>query len=239
MKQARFASLDVGITGGTDGDGGGDGPLVVLLHGFGAPGDDLVNLWWQLAAPRATRYVFPEAPIALGPAYAGGRAWWMIDVEARTRRDRQGLRDVSEIPDGLDDARRQVDDLLDEATRALGPPPGRVVLGGFSQGAMLSLDVALRSSRTLAGLVLMSGTHIAANEWAPRLAERRSLPAFMSHGQEDPILRFSVAEGLKDTLVAAGLSVEWVPFRGGHGIPPQVVDRAGAFLGRVLSEPAG
>jgi phospholipase/carboxylesterase len=235
MKYARLASLNARITGGTDGSGGGDGPLVVLLHGFGAPGDDLVGLWRQFAAPRGTRYVFPEAPIDLGPAYAGGRAWWMIDFEERIRRDRMGKRDVSEIPDGLDDARPMVDELLVEATRVLGPPPGKVVLGGFSQGAMLSLDVALRSSHALAGLVLMSGTHIAANEWAPRLAGRRSLPVLMSHGREDPILPFAIDEELRATLVAAGLTVEWVPFTGGHGIPPHVVDRVGAFLSHVLA----
>jgi phospholipase/carboxylesterase len=239
MKRATLASLDVVLTGGTDGDGGGSGPVVVLLHGFGAPGEDLVGLWRQFAAPRGTRYVFPAAPIDLGPANAGGRAWWMIDLEARIRRDRLGKRDVNEIPDGLDDARPLVDALLDEATRVLAPPAGTLVLGGFSQGAMLSLDVALRSSRPLAGLVLMSGTHIAADEWAPRLAGRRDVPVFMSHGREDPILGFAIDEGLKDTLVAAGFQVEWAPFSGGHGIPPQVVDRVGAFLGRVLAPPAG
>ncbi len=131
-------------------------------------------------------------------------------------------------------ARPMVDELLTEIERTLAPPPGKVVLGGFSQGAMLSLDVALRTTHPLAGLVLMSGTHIAADEWAPRLEARQGLPVFMSHGTADPLLRFAVAEGLRDTLVASGIPVEWVSFRGGHGIPPEVLDKVGAFLGRVL-----
>jgi phospholipase/carboxylesterase len=237
MKKTKLGSLDARITGGTDGDGGGEGPVVVLLHGFGAPGDDLVALWRVLAAPRGTRYVFPEAPVALGPEYGGGRAWWWIDLEARMRRERAGsARDVAEVPEGLDLARPQVDGLLDEVVEVLRPPPGKLVLGGFSQGAMVSADVALRSTRALAGLVLMSGTHIAANEWASRLEARRSLPVFMSHGREDPILPFAVSEGLRDTFVAAGLAVDWVAFRGGHAIPPSVVSGVGAFLGRVLGE---
>jgi phospholipase/carboxylesterase len=237
MKQVKLGTLDVRITGGTDGDGGGHGPVVVLLHGFGAPGDDLVGLWRAIAAPRGTRYVFPEGPVSLGPAY-GGRAWWFIDIEARMRREMKGERDVTEVPEGLDLVRPQVDAMLEEAVRLLQPPSGKVVLGGFSQGAMLSVDVALRSPHPLAGLVVLSGTHIAANEWAAKLPSRRSLPVFMSHGREDPILPFSIAEGLRDTFLAAGLKVDWVAFRGGHGIPPAVVSGLGAFLGRVLAEGA-
>ncbi len=56
----------------------------------------------------------------------------------------------------------------------------------------------------------------------------------MSHGQDDPLLPFSVAEGLRDALIARGIPVDWVPFRGGHGIPSSVVDGLTAFLRRVL-----
>ena len=86
----------------------------------------------------------------------------------------------------------------------------------------------------LAGLVVLSGTHIAANEWAPKLAARKGLPVFMSHGREDPLLPFAISEELRDTLDAAGMPVEWVPFRGGHAIPPGVTTGLGAFLTRVL-----
>ena len=61
MRQERFGGLNVRITGGTDGKGGGRGPLVLLLHGFGAPGDDLVSLADVLNVPTGTRFVFPKA----------------------------------------------------------------------------------------------------------------------------------------------------------------------------------
>ncbi len=186
-----------------------------------------------LRAPPGTRFVFPAAPIDLGRAYAGGRAWWKIDLEARLMRYARGEPvDVSEVPVGLAEARAQVDECIAEVERALSPT--RLVLGGFSQGAMLSLDVALRSTRALAGLVLMSGTHLAANEWATLLPARRGLPVFMSHGREDELLPFAISEGLRDTLKEAGLPVDWVSFRGGHGIPPGVLDGVGAFLERTL-----
>jgi phospholipase/carboxylesterase len=236
MKQRKLGGLDVRIAGGTDREGAGEGPAVVLLHGFGAPGDDLVPLWRVLAAPAGTRFVFPEAPLDLGMPYGGGRAWWWFDLEERMRRQAIGQpRDIAEVPEGLDTARAKVDALLDEMQRELRPPPGKVVLGGFSQGAMLALDVALRSPRPLAGLVLLSGTHIAAREWSARFEHRRGLPVFMSHGQGDELLPVAIAEGLRDALTASGIPVEWVAFRGGHGIPSNVVDGVSAFLRRVLA----
>jgi phospholipase/carboxylesterase len=236
MKLTKLGDLDVRIAGGTDREGGGTGSVVVLLHGFGAPGDDLVPLWRTLAAPRGARFVFPAAPIDLGPRYMGGRAWWPIDLEERMRRRALGeAPDIHEVPDGLVASRTKVLATLDEIVRTLQPAPGKLVLGGFSQGGMLALDVALHSPAALAGLVLLSCTHIAADEWAPRLDARRGLPVFMSHGRVDEMLSFAVAEGLRDTLGAHGLPVEWVPFHGGHGIPPAVADGAGAFLSRVLA----
>jgi phospholipase/carboxylesterase len=235
MKTTKLGDLGACIAGGSDREGGGDGPVVVLLHGFGAPGDDLVPLWRVLAAPAGTRFVFPVAPVDLGRQFMGGRAWWRIDLEERMRRQALGEKgDLSEVPEGLDGARGQVDAMLDDVERTLRPPPGKIVLGGFSQGAMLALDTALRSTRALAGVVLLSGTHVAADEWAACYPARRGLPVFMSHGQADEILPFAVSEGLRDVLIAHGLPVDWVPFRGGHAIPPAVIDGVGTFLRKTI-----
>jgi phospholipase/carboxylesterase len=238
MRTTQIADLRVRIAGGADRDGGGDGPVVVLLHGFGAPGDDLVSLWRTIAAPAGTRFVFPEAPIDLGDVYGNGRAWWFIDLEARVRRQAQGmLPDPRAIPEGLDAARSKMEALLGELAGELGAPPAKIVLGGFSQGAMLSLDVALQAAQSvagLAGLVLMSGTHIAADQWAKRYERLRGVPVFMSHGREDALLPFATADALCGELVSHGVQVEWRPFRGGHGIPGDVLEAVGAFLRRVL-----
>src|SRR5207244_1388810 len=134
------------------------------------------------------RFVFPVAPLA-PPALAGGRAWWMIDL-ARLQQGPRTPRDLNEIPAGLAEARAQLSSLLDAVEKELGVPGNRIVLGGFSQGAMLSLDVALHRLSPLAGLVLLSGTLIAAHEWAARLPARAGLPVFQSHGSEDPLLPF-------------------------------------------------
>ena len=209
--------------------------MVVLLHGFGAPGDDLVPLWRAISAPPGTRFVFPEGGLAL--PFGFSRAWWMIDME-RLERDRAAgrMRDLSrDQPAGLAEARAQVQGLLEDLEKKWGVDPRRTVLGGFSQGAMLSCDVALRSDRVLAGLVLWSGTLLAKDEWIPLMPKRRGLRVLQSHGTADPLLPFSLAEQLRDLLVRAGLSVEWVKFSGGHEIPEQVLAKMGGFLEQVLA----
>lgn len=235
MRLASFGGLAVRLAGGTDGSGGGDGPLVVLLHGFGAPADDLVVLADLLEVPPGTRFAFPAAPIAL-ELWSGARAWWMIDL-ARYEAVWTGgdLGPLSEDePTGLADARARIEAMLDELQGELAIAGSRIALGGFSQGAMLACDVALRSDRPLAGLVLLSGTFVCRSIWTGRMPARRDLPVFQSHGQGDPLLPFSLADDLHATLRAAGLAIDWLPFAGGHEIPPPVLAGASAFLKRVL-----
>jgi phospholipase/carboxylesterase len=240
MRTETFGGLRTRVMGGTDGKGGGDGPVVVLLHGFGAPGEDLVPFGSALGLPRDVRFLFPAAPLSLDDqGMFGGRAWWHIDMERLQLAIMTGqLRDLSgEVPEGMPAARERVLALLDEVERTLGAAPERTILGGFSQGAMLACDVALRAERQLAGLVLLSGTLLCEHEWRPLMPRRRGLRVFQSHGAVDPLLPFALAERLRDALVEAGVDLDWVAFRGGHEIPPAVLARLQTFL-RSLTAPA-
>jgi phospholipase/carboxylesterase len=233
MKRLELGGLGVLLAGGTDREGGGDGPLVVLLHGFGAPGDDLASLWRVIDAPAGTRWAFPAAPIALGGMAQGGRAWWMIDLERLlAERARGGDALGRAAPPGMSEAHVQVVAMLDALDATL--KPSAVVLGGFSQGAMLACDVALRTSRRLAGVVLLSGTLVARDEWAPLVARRHGLRVFQSHGVADAMLPYAQAEKLRDVLREGGADVTWVPFRGGHEIPEPVVDALGKWMHTAL-----
>ncbi len=234
MKTERFGDLNVCVTGGTDGNGAGDGLLMVLLHGFGAPGTDLVSLARVIAAPKGTRFAFPAAPLSLASMgfMEDSRAWWEIDMIRLQMQLMSGSIDglLNEVPDGLSEAREKLLATLDALEAKLGAPRERVILGGFSQGAMLSCDAVLRSSRPFAGLVLLSGSLIAQGEWLPLMSQRKDIAVFQSHGTHDPILPYAAGERLRDALVSAGLSVNFNAFRGQHEIPMPVLDRLGAWL---------
>jgi phospholipase/carboxylesterase len=238
MRQERLGGLTVRITGGEKGNGGGNGPAIVLLHGYGAPGNDLVMLGDVLPAPHGTRFFFPAAPLSLQTGFADSRAWWMLDLERRNREIAAGLaRDLSrEVPLGLAEARAKVLSVLNELERRYTIDFNRTVLGGFSQGAMLACDVALHMERPLAGLVLLSGTLLAKDQWVPLMAKRRGLRVFMSHGSRDPLLPAMLAEQLHVLMKEAGFRVEWVGFPGGHEIPDLVLSRLAAFLQQALSQ---
>ena len=232
VRTEKLGGLTVRITGGTDNRGGGNGPVIVLLHGYGAPGEDLVVLGEYLDVPAGTRYIFPAAPLPIPLGYGDSRAWWIIDM-AKIQADRAAgrIRDMSgEMPTGLVQARERVAALLDDMHRKLGADPKKTILGGFSQGAMLSCDALLHSERPYAGLIQLSGTLVAKQEWGPLLLKRNGLPVFQSHGMHDDILAYVMAERLRDEFVRMGLKVEWVPFRGGHEIPELVLRKLGQFI---------
>lgn len=237
MRIAHIGGLTVRLTGGTDGKGGGNGPLVLLLHGFGAPGDDLVALADVLNVPAGTRFAFPEGPLSLSFGPQDARAWWLIDM-ARIAQDRAAgrVRDLSQdIPKGLAPVRESMLTFLKEIEQKFGAEPGKTILGGFSQGAMLSCDLMLRTTQSYAGLIQMSGTLLAAQEWGPLLPKRKGLPVFQSHGMQDEILPYVGAEKLRDALIRGGLAVEWHSFRGGHEIPQSVLQRLGTFITKAVS----
>ncbi len=232
MRTERLGSLNARITGGSDGNGAGQGPVVVLMHGFGAPGSDLVPLGRALGASSDVRFVFPEAPLQLDPF--GSRAWWMIDPEIFERRARGEVIDRSEDqPAELPHVRAQVLDLLDSVYTKLDAAPERLILGGFSQGSMLALDVALHLSHKPAGLALLSSTLIARPVWEPKFSSLAGMPIVQSHGREDPLLAFSAAETLRDLLTAGRASVNFVPFSGGHEIPPPVLSALSELIASV------
>jgi len=212
---------------------------VVLMHGYGAPGDDLVGMAETIDAPAGTTFVFPEAPLSLAdprmPFLDGLRAWWPVDIGRYERAIRQGtLEELIKVePEGMSAARDAVVAMLDALEAATETPGARIVLGGFSQGSMIATDVALRTKRPLAGLAILSGTVVSATEWLPAMAERKGLPVFQSHGIEDPTLPFALAELLHGAMKEAGLGVSFLPFEGGHGVSPEVMRDLGQWLRRL------
>lgn len=120
-----------------------------------------------------------------------------------------------------------------------GRPLGDVVLGGFSQGAMVCTEVALTSPLSVAGLVLLSGTLLHEDVWRQAATARAGLPFVQSHGRQDPLLGVAEARRLHGVLTDAGLVGELHEFNGQHEIPRPILQQVSAFLqSTVPSKPA-
>jgi phospholipase/carboxylesterase len=211
--------LDVKL-GGDLGEEERGGTAVVLLHGYGASGDDLVSLAQSLPHPR-TRYVVPAAPLGLP---GGGRAWWPI--EQRLAYDAQ--RELVVPSDSLARARLAVQGVLRTVRERYAPD--ELYLLGFSQGAMLALDVAVRPASGVARVAVLSGA--LPQDTARQLDQARAPRplVFVSHGRADRVLRFAGAEHLVERLQGASFSVSFSPFNGGHEISSGTVALLKEFL---------
>jgi len=202
-----------------------DALTAVCLHGYGADMRDLAPLAPEIPVTRPVRWIFPDAPEVLD---WGGRAWFPIDVAAFEEAQRTGRpRDLSGgAPVGMAEARQELQALLED----LDVPLNKLVLMGFSQGAMMAVDLALRSAQAPAGVAILSGTMVDKKHLAALAPKRQGLPFFQSHGSVDPILGFAQALELEKELKSAGWKGGLRRFEGGHGIPPEIVPELGAWL---------
>lgn len=217
--------------------------IVVLCHGYGAPGTDLVPLGQMLLRqPKmaaSVQFLFPEAPLTLEDlGMPDGRAWWPIDMMRLQMAAALGtFRELrKDCPVELPAAREMLLGLIRSWSDRTGVPVNRFVLGGFSQGSMLATDVTLQLDENPAGLVILSGTLLNEDVWRDRAPRHKTLRVLQSHGTHDPILPLATAVSLRDLLNQAGADVEFLQFAGGHEIPHMVLDRFGTFLRESIGD---
>lgn len=207
-----------GLDGPRWGPASGAAPrkLVVLLHGLGADGFDLIDLapGWGKAVPEAA-FVAPHAPDACDIA-PYGRQWFSV-----------GDRTPARLLAGMRLAADALGGFLDAETARLGLAPDDVALMGFSQGAMTALFTGLRRDPPPAAILAYSGRLI-----GPALlpAELRARPpVLLVHGEADEVVPVEASREAEAALRAAAVPVEAVYRRGlGHGL-----DEAGITLGAL------
>ncbi len=192
--------------------------LVVFLHGYGADGADLLDLA-DVLAPHlpGTAFVAPDAPEpCAGNPF--GRQWFPIPwLDGSSE---------SAAAAGLARAAADLDAFLDDRLADEGLEPGALALVGFSQGAMMALQVAPRRAQAVAGVVAISGRLIAPERLAPEA--RVKPPVLLIHGDQDPMVPFASMAEAGTALTDAGFATYAHVMKGtGHGIAP---DGLGATL---------
>ncbi len=210
-------------------DAANDADLFILFHGYGADAYDLQTLSDVMKPSKPTDYLFPQGPleVPIGPGWTG-RAWWNIDMAAIQQASAQGLvREMaSEYPEGLKKIRPQIQKMIKESR----VPWNKVILGGFSQGAMLATDAFLHAPETPKGLMILSGALICQDDWKPLLEKRKGAHFFQSHGQGDMVLSHKNAQQLETLLTQGGMRGKLLTFSGGHEIPQQIIQKANDYL---------
>ena len=217
--------------------GGAPRQLVILVHGYGADGNDLIGLspHWARLLPEAG-FVAPHAPeaCALSPM---GRQWFGLDdYDAnRMRRDPAYTEAMfAHMLEGAQAVAPALDAFIDGELARAGLDDRHLALVGFSQGTMLSLHVGLRRARACAGILGFSGSLV-----GPELllAEIRARPPILLvHGDADEVVPVQALLTAVSGLAAAELSVEWHVSPGtGHGIAPDGLELGGRFLARNLA----
>jgi len=203
--------------------GGPAKSLVVFLHGYGADGNDLIDLGSVLAPVLPeTAFVSPHAPGA-HPEVPGGRQWFpLANVDAA--RLREGVLSAAPALDAFLDAELARHGLDDDA----------LALVGFSQGTMMALHVGPRRPGRLAGIVGYSGL-LAGPEFLPAELRNRP-PILLVHGEADPLIPAMATMAAERVLGNAGFQVEWHIRPGlAHGIDEEGVRLGADFLRRVLA----
>ena len=203
--------------------GGKPRRLVILLHGLGADGNDLIGLapYWAPLLPNA-EFLSPNAPFPCDVAPYGYQ--WYSSQDRTPEAAFAGVRVAAPILDAF----------IDEALAERGLDDSELALVGFSQGTMMSLFVGLRRPRPVAGIIGFSGRLIGPDLLPGEVRSRP--PTLLVHGTEDPLVPYSLLAAAEAALKAVGVPVETLTCFGmGHSIDEEGLRRGGLFLRDVLN----
>lgn len=197
--------------------------LVVLIHGYGANGADLIDLAEALAPslPGAA-FVAPDAPEPLPEVGLSARQWFALT-----------FRDPDELWRGARLAGPSLDRFLDAELERYRLPPDRLTIVGFSQGTIMALHVGLRRPAAPGAIVGFSGLIAGPERLASDIAARP--PVQLIHGELDEVIPIEALHLTREALAEAQVPVEWHVRSGvGHGIDPTGLELAGRFLAQTL-----
>jgi phospholipase/carboxylesterase len=206
--------------------GGTPQQVVVLLHGYGSDGADLIGLapYWQDALPDAL-FVSPNAPEQCRQLTSGFQ-WFDVSFDG----DRLASRQM-----GVVNARPVLVDFLNDLWTQTGIAPEQTILAGFSQGAMMALHVGLSLERPLMGIIAFSGAFLPPEGFGTDALAQP--PVCLVHGDMDEVVDPELSADADVALRLAGFDVSYHVSEGvGHGIAPDGLAFATEFIARIAAK---
>lgn len=196
--------------------------IVLLLHGYGSNGADLISLapHWQRQLPEAL-FLAPNAPQRLGSLFAGYQ-WWPLTAFT-----------PQELASGAASAAPAITAFIDRKLAQYGLADANLAIVGFSQGTMMALHVGLRRPRQLAAIVGYSGMLTGAHELSHVPITKP--PVLLVHGSADPLIPVAALHAAKSTLEHLGIDVMAHVSNGvGHTVNPVGLRMGGKFVAKAL-----
>ncbi|MFA5592395.1 MAG: dienelactone hydrolase family protein [Micavibrio sp.] len=197
--------------------------IVILLHGLGANGADLIDLagYWEQALPD-TVFVSPDAPFPCDMAPYGFQ-WFSLQSRA-----------PAAMLEGIETAVPILNRFIDETLEQYGLADEKLALAGFSQGTMMSLYTAPRRAKRIAGVLGYSGALLGAESLREEGVHK--IPVRLIHGDADPVVPVEAYHMAKAALEGAGFTVSGGVTRGlPHSIDMAGIESGGAFLKEILA----
>lgn len=189
---------------------------VIWLHGLGADGNDFAPIVPELKLPEemAIRFIFPHAPVmpvTINHGYQM-RAWYdIVSLEIDNHMDETGMLHSQHSINQL---------IAHENSRGI--PSKNIIIGGFSQGAVIAYLTALSHSETLGGLLALSGYLPFAEKLTQEATEQtKNMPIFIGHGNIDPVVPYFLSEQAYTLLKGQGFNVEMRSYPVPHTVSPE------------------
>lgn len=202
---------------------------VIWMHGLGADGNDFTSIVPELNSLTSLplRFIFPHAPlrpITLNQGYVM-RAWF----------DVSSLRFKGDIDHrGIDESVKLIETLIEKERKA-GIPAEKIILAGFSQGAMMALVTTLRYPDRLGGVLALSGCLPFEQELDKESNNsHKSIPIFLAHGTEDLVVPYALDVETCELLKKYDYSVEWHSYQMGHSVCDEEIKDIGNWLKKIF-----
>jgi phospholipase/carboxylesterase len=200
---------------------------MIWLHGLGADGHDFAPIAAELRLPDAlgTKFILPHAPQR--PITINGgmimRGWYDI-----------AYTDIGRTPDldGIATSLEAIEALID-AEKNRGIPPERILIAGFSQGAVLAIEAMTRGAQWIGGAIALSG-YLARAGRIPKAEDSRAL--YLAHGSQDPIVPFTLGVQAREELIQQGYEVTWGEWPMGHTVCMEEINAIRDWVIRRLDD---